>query len=849
VATRKLEVEIVGDASKLQKAFKSSSRDAAKFNQQIGKIGVGVGTLVKATAIVEAAAFAFRKLGDAVGAGIQEFSDHEKVAAQTGAVLKSTGNAAGITAQQVDKLASSISAYSGADDEAIQAGENMLLTFTNIRNVVGKNNDIFNQATKATADLAQAMGIDATKAALQIGKALNDPARGYARLQRIGVAFTKTQVAQIKSFTKAGRVMDAQRVILAELNKEFGGSAKAFGDSLPGQLKKLQESFRNLAGELVGSLAPAVGGLADRLAGGLRGLNDFVERIGAATTTRAKLTIIWEGIENAGRTLFNLLRRQVTNAIDGLRNINWAGLADWARGLATRIGDAIQAVDWVGVISRAARRLGDALVTALNGLRSLINRVDWQKLGKRLVDGIGLAVGALIVFLRSVNWRAVIEAIARFLVAAVRVNQLILLGIGKEIGRILWKGLGDALAALGRLAQIAATKVILALLEPFTHLPRKLGGGVFQDLKKTMQAQLQDLQATAQAGGETITKALAQGMADGSRKTPPALIPPSAGGTAKPPSDVGGGSTTKKKTGETLAEMRNAWFDAAIGRQLGRVQDITAVTGQIAVLQQIAAQIQKRMAATKDVTRWLNLEDKLLDVFRQIKAARQQHAQDLIAALQLGLAKAEVTAGVEDDIATIRRINDALRRQIAESGATPELLQQLFDNEQAIKSKQEQRRQTKIDWLQFGLEKAEATKGINDDISWQRKIIAAMQDRIKAEGRKLELVSELWRQQQKLKGLLKQRPKVDPEQFVQFGGGPKMRIDWWNDPEGLRLAKQAGVSGINVPGRTPGLSKPAVGGSVITIGNLNLHGIQDVPALEDELVKRSKQRPQPRRGR
>ena len=39
---------------------------------------------------------------------------------------------------------------SGVDDEVIKSGENMLLTFTNIRNEAGKGNKIFDQATKAT---------------------------------------------------------------------------------------------------------------------------------------------------------------------------------------------------------------------------------------------------------------------------------------------------------------------------------------------------------------------------------------------------------------------------------------------------------------------------------------------------------------------------------------------------------------------------------------------------------------------------------------------------------------------------------------------------------------------------
>lgn len=77
--------------------------------------------------------------------GITEFTDHAKVAAQTGAVLKSTGGAAHVTAKHVDELAGALLEKSGVDDEVIQSGENMLLTFRNIRNEAGKGNDIFDQ--------------------------------------------------------------------------------------------------------------------------------------------------------------------------------------------------------------------------------------------------------------------------------------------------------------------------------------------------------------------------------------------------------------------------------------------------------------------------------------------------------------------------------------------------------------------------------------------------------------------------------------------------------------------------------------------------------------------------------
>jgi hypothetical protein len=53
-----------------------------------------------------------------------------------------------MTAQSVSDLAGKISNLSGIDDEAVQTGENMLLTFTGI----GK--DVFPMATQAAADMA-----------------------------------------------------------------------------------------------------------------------------------------------------------------------------------------------------------------------------------------------------------------------------------------------------------------------------------------------------------------------------------------------------------------------------------------------------------------------------------------------------------------------------------------------------------------------------------------------------------------------------------------------------------------------------------------------------------------------
>jgi hypothetical protein len=72
------------------------------------------------------------------------------------------------------------------------------------------------------------------------------------------------------------------------------------------------------------------------------------------------------------------------------------------------------------------------------------------------------------------------------------------------------------------------------------------------------------------------------------------------------------------------------------------------------------------------------------------------------------------------------------------------------------------RMETKRGWLDFGLERAESTKKLSDDRLWLRKIEAYLQERIRHEDRKLELVQDLWRTRQKIRDLNKKQADVDP---------------------------------------------------------------------------------------
>jgi acid phosphatase family membrane protein YuiD len=248
--------------------------DARKEGASVaGRFGVGFngafGGIVKHSAGLFVGAFAAIKGAQVFGGFIKDAAESAKVSRLTTAVIKSTGGAAKITAGQVGDLATAISNKTGADDETIQSGANLLLTFTNIRNAVGKNNDIFNQATSTVTDMAAALNggeVSASgvkSASIQLGKALNDPIKGVTALQKVGVSFTDDQKKQIKTLVESGKTMEAQKVILAELNKEFGGAAAAAGDPFV----RLKTIMGNLGEEIGGYLLPVASKFADWVSG------------------------------------------------------------------------------------------------------------------------------------------------------------------------------------------------------------------------------------------------------------------------------------------------------------------------------------------------------------------------------------------------------------------------------------------------------------------------------------------------------------------------------------------------------------------------------------------------------
>jgi hypothetical protein len=238
--------------------FDSKGLKQAQF--QLNKVRGNFQNLGRNAAIAGAAVGAF---GAAIAVSARSLARIQAINIQTNTVLKSTGTTANGTAKDIENLAGSLEALTATEAETIQEGANLLLTFKNIQNQAGAGNDIFNQTTAAMVDVARAMGTSASGEAIRLGKALNDPVKGISALTRVGITFTEQQKAQIKALSDSGDIMGAQKIILAELQSQFGGSGAAFAKSFTGQLQLLQHELGTVGEEATMAVMPALQQMVD----------------------------------------------------------------------------------------------------------------------------------------------------------------------------------------------------------------------------------------------------------------------------------------------------------------------------------------------------------------------------------------------------------------------------------------------------------------------------------------------------------------------------------------------------------------------------------------------------------
>jgi hypothetical protein len=232
-------------------------------------------SMTKSMFTAQAAWASFQKVLNFVTGTLKDsvklWTDHEAVVAQTEAVIKSTGGAAGLTAKQIGDLASGFSRATTYVNDTVQSAENLLLTFTSI------GGSVIPDATQIVLDMSTALGQDLKSSAIQVGKALQDPVLGVSALRRVGVNFNQAQQDVIKNLVDTGRAAEAQAMIMRELQSEFGGSAAAVRNTFGGALKALKNQVDDTKKAFGAYIAAAGKPFVENLIQGAKGIEDWLK--------------------------------------------------------------------------------------------------------------------------------------------------------------------------------------------------------------------------------------------------------------------------------------------------------------------------------------------------------------------------------------------------------------------------------------------------------------------------------------------------------------------------------------------------------------------------------------------
>ena len=497
--SRKLTLQILGNAKGAVGALGQTEAAGKRLGSQMGDLGKKAG-LALAGIGVSAGYMASRFVSAAY--------ESQKVMKQTEAIIKATGEAAGMTAKEVSNLATTLSNKTGIDDEQIQTSLNMLLTFKQVRNEAGKGNDVFNRAAGLMLDLGNVFG-STDSAAMQLGKALSDPVKGISALRRAGINFTESQKEQIKSLAESGKTLEAQKIILAEVESQVGGTAAASATAMD----RMKVAIGNTEEALGTLLLPAVEGFANLMTSkvlpAVQSFTDSVETKGFGQTVRD----MGKSIADATPAVLEQLGLFIERAVAWISDTGLPLLRD----ALLKAGTAF--VEWIEPqILPMLSKLGDVTLAISTWLRdsvlpALINGfvevggalVDWvidsfpelrrrlqefvQKLGTYIQESLPIIVDkARVLGDALVDWvgEAVRKLPAEIIKLAATIVEVIVTDVIPALIKVAPKIVAALLSWTGSLAVDLVAGLASAFAELLKAIPKMAGalGSAMADLAK-----------------------------------------------------------------------------------------------------------------------------------------------------------------------------------------------------------------------------------------------------------------------------------------------------------------------------------------------------------------------------
>jgi len=388
-----LKIDIIADATKALKQFGLLEDNAKGTGTKLSGLGKTIAGAVGTAAILK-----FGK--DSVSAA----EESAVATARLDQVFKSMGDTTGEASKHAQNYAGALSKRIGVEDEAIMSAQAQLATFGNVSSETARMSGVFDRATAAAADLAAAGFGTLDTNSVQLGKALQDPAKGLAALARSGVTFTDQQKAQITAMQKSGDLLGAQNVVLKAIEGQVGGTAEATATNTA----KMGVAFGELQETIGNKLLPVVNSLTGFLT---KNMDVLIPLGGAilAVVGAVKLYELGTKAAKVAQAAWNGVQI-VFNAIMSANPIMLVVIA-----IAALVGAVILAYNKVGWFRAFVDSSFRGIVTAFGWIRDAAVGVfnwithNWPLILAVLTGPFGLAVLAI-----TKNWDAIKGVIQRF---------------------------------------------------------------------------------------------------------------------------------------------------------------------------------------------------------------------------------------------------------------------------------------------------------------------------------------------------------------------------------------------------------------------------------------------------
>lgn len=259
--------------------------------------------------------------------------------------LKIQGNFTQAASRELQEYASQLQATTRFGDETILGTQALLASF-------GIQGEELKKTTQATLDLATATGTDLNAAALLLAKAFKGET---GSLSRYGIILDES-TPKSEKFAAA----------VAEINKNFGGSAQADVKTFGGGLQQLKNQLGDIQEEIGIGLIPALRNIGSGTQDSLPFLTNFGLAlsgiVGTAITGIKSVVDILAGAVDTAVTL-------VVGAADNIR-LTISGLIDIIRALLSGNFDAAKAgvADLVRSVGESAQKTRADVGEAIGGI-------------------------------------------------------------------------------------------------------------------------------------------------------------------------------------------------------------------------------------------------------------------------------------------------------------------------------------------------------------------------------------------------------------------------------------------------------------------------------------------------